>query len=67
MLPLSDKTFYAAAFVGVLLLTLTPRGVILVMSLGQARISDTGERNLRWLCGFFAVVALGNLAWIFIR
>ena len=67
MLPLSDKTFYAAAFVWFLLLTITPRGVILVMSLGQSRISDTGERNLRWLCGFFAVVALGKLAWIFIR
>lgn len=67
MLPLSDKAFYAVAVVWFLLLTITPRGAILVMSLGKSRISDTGERALRWLSGFFAVVAFGNLAWIFFR
>jgi hypothetical protein len=67
MLPLSDKAFYATAFVWFALLTTTPRGAILVLSLGQSRISDTGVKALRWLGGFFALVALGHLAWIFIR
>lgn len=67
MLPLSDKAFYAVALIWFALLAITPRGAILVLSLGQSRISDTGVKALRWLGGFFALVALGNLAWMFIR
>ena len=67
MLPLSDKAFYAVALVWFALIAVAPRGTILVMSLGQSRISDTGVKALRWLGGFFALVAFGNLAWLFIR
>lgn len=67
MLPLSGKAFYAVAVVWFALIAVAPRGIILVMSLGQSRISETGVKALRRLGGFFALVALGNLAWLFIR
>jgi hypothetical protein len=67
MLPLSDKAFYALALVWFALIAVAPRGTILAISLGQSRISDTGVKALRWLGRFFALVALGNLAWLFIR
>ena len=67
ILPLSDKTFYAVAFVWFALLTIAPRGAVLVLSLGQSRINDTGVKALRWLGGFFALISLGQLVWVFAR
>lgn len=67
MLPLSDKAFYALALVWFALIAVAPRGTILALSLGQSRVGDTGAKALRWLGRFFALVALGNLAWLFIR
>ena len=65
--PLPKSTFYAIATVWFLLLAINPRTFILVLSLGQSRISDTGVKALRWLCGFFAVVSLVNFALTFTR
>ena len=60
--PLADHTFYAFAIVWFLLVAISPRRVILILSFGRSRISDTGEKVLRCMGALFALVALVNLA-----
>lgn len=59
--PLSDTAFDSLAVVWFTALAVSPRALILVLSFGRSRISDTGVRNLRWMGVAFAVVALANL------
>jgi hypothetical protein len=61
--PLPEVTFYGLATAYFVLCTITHRGVILLMSFGQSRISDTGERVLRWLSGFFALASFASFLW----
>jgi hypothetical protein len=56
--PPSDSVFYALAVVWFLSIALSPRKVILFLSFGQSRISDTGVIALRWLGIVFAILAL---------
>lgn len=65
--PLSDRAFDALAVVWFLLIASSPRRVILVLSSGRSRISDTGVIALRWLGAVFAIVALVHLVLGFAR
>jgi hypothetical protein len=65
MLPLPDKVFYAGAILWFALIAFFPRGMILVLSLGQSRMSDRGVIALRWIGGLFTLVAFANLAPIY--
>ena len=61
MLPLSGQAFDVLALAWFTLLALAPRRVILFLSLGKSRISDTGVKVLRVLGCVFAVWSLASL------
>ena len=65
--PLSERFFYAVAVAWFLLIASSPRIVILALSFGRSRISDTGVIALRWLGVIFASVALVQLVLAFLR
>jgi hypothetical protein len=60
--PLPDDVFYGIAVAWFAIIAIIPRGVILVLTLGKNRISDTGVRVLRVMAVFFAAWAAIDLA-----
>jgi hypothetical protein len=60
--PLPDDVFYGIAVAWFVIIAITPRGVIFVLTLGKNRISDTGVRFLRVMAIVFTAWATIDLA-----